>query len=90
MTRCLECACTTLNRAIDDLGPNTKTSAQAERSLSPEYGKFPSGWELRGEGEHILRAERSHFYRGGRGVARPSIITFIVVAAEWPDPALSL
>jgi hypothetical protein len=32
----------------------------------------------------------SHFDRGGRGVARPSILTSIVVAAEWPSPAFSL
>ena len=31
--------------------------------------------------------QHSHFDRGGRGRARPSIHTFMVVAAEWPDTA---
>ena len=34
--------------------------------------------------------QHSHFYLLGRGVARPRILTSIVLAAEWPDPALSL
>ena len=34
--------------------------------------------------------QHSRFYRSGRGMARPNILTSIVVAAEWPDPALSL
>ena len=34
--------------------------------------------------------QHSHFYRGGPGVARFSILTSIVVAKEWPDSAFSL
>jgi hypothetical protein len=34
--------------------------------------------------------QHSHLYRGGRGVARFSILTSIVVAQEWPDSAFSL
>ena len=34
--------------------------------------------------------QHSHFYRGGRGVARPNILASIVVAAEWPDPTFLL
>ena len=32
----------------------------------------------------------THLYRDGRGVADPPILTYIVVAAEWPIPAFSL
>ena len=42
-----------------------------------------SWWPRRRPSQH------SRFYRGGRGVAPSSIFTSIVVAAEWPESAIS-
>ena len=75
---CSECADRGLRRRGSAPGPRVPGA----RPPPPSSPRTPGP---RGPG-----APHSHFYRVGRRVARFSILTFIVLVAEWPDPAFSL